>query len=110
VSKSEASRTLIAALKDVLAGGTYLSPKMSQRILRRRVGRGSRSPEEQLSDRELQVFCLIGAGLKTGKIAERLGLSAKTIETYRARLKSKLGVKSAAELALRAAHHTLTDG
>jgi len=110
VSKSEASRTLVAALRTVLAGETYLSPKMSQHILSRRVGRSSRAPEEQLSDRELEVFRLIGSGLKTGQIAERLGLSAKTIETYRARLKSKLGIKTAAELALRAAHHTLTDG
>jgi len=109
VSKCAAGGTLIAALRSVLEGGTYLSQEMSERLDRHRDAQGPRTPKELLSDREFEVFCLIGNGLKTAQIADRLGLSVKTIETYRDRIKAKLEIATAAELALRAAHHTLGD-
>jgi DNA-binding NarL/FixJ family response regulator len=74
---------------------------MTEQLLNRvSTGGGSldRSPVRNLSDRELEVFDLIGRGLSTGEIADKLHLSVKTIETYRAYIKKKLHLKSAAEL------------
>jgi DNA-binding CsgD family transcriptional regulator len=78
---------------------------MSERVLHKVFNGGpaaARSPLEMLSDRELEVFRLIGQGVGTRQIAERLHLSVKTIESYRARLKEKLHAKSANELMIHA--------
>ncbi|MBW3540124.1 MAG: response regulator transcription factor [Planctomycetes bacterium] len=101
VHKSAPTETLLEAIRHVLEGGIHLSPAMSSRLLDQVVGGapvGDRSPVEKLSDRELEVFQMIGEGMITKQIAARLGLSAKTIETYRENIKSKLNLNNAAEL------------
>jgi DNA-binding NarL/FixJ family response regulator len=84
----------------VLAGEVYLSDRMSARILHKLVGGApaAASPVDLLSDRELQVFELIGQGIGTRRIAEKLHLSVKTVETYREHIKLKLKLDNATDL------------
>jgi len=101
VNKHEASRTIIKAIRTVLEGKVYLSQRMTERIVERAVGMGDAvalSPIERLTDREMEVFEMIGQGLTSKQIATRLGLSPKTVDTYRERLKEKFDLKSANEL------------
>lgn len=103
IMKHEAMENLIAAIRCVASGKTYVSPQMSERIVARVTGRGGGAAEEpaplaRLTDRERQVFALMGRGLETRAIATQLDLSVKTIETYHARIKEKLGLKTAHEL------------
>jgi DNA-binding NarL/FixJ family response regulator len=101
VMKHRAVQELREAILRVLAGGLYVSQDMSDRLLRvmARGGHSERgSGMDLLSDREVEVFELIGRGQGNSEIALRLHLSIKTIETYRARIKEKLELKDAAEL------------
>lgn len=101
ISKSHSSDAFIEAMRQVMAGKIYLSPYMTERMLHRVVDGGdnlSHSPIETLSDRELEVFRLIGEGLSTRVIAEKLFLSTKTIETYREHIKRKLNLKNSVEV------------
>jgi DNA-binding NarL/FixJ family response regulator len=102
IMKHEAMENLIGAIRCVASGKTYVSPQMSERIVARVTGRGGAAeepaPMARLTDRERQVFVLIGHGLETRAIATQLDLSVKTIETYHARIKEKLGLKTAHEL------------
>jgi len=104
IMKQEAMQNLIAAIRCVADGKTYVSPQMSERILSRVSGRRAAAggpegaPVERLTDREREVFALIGRGLGTREIAEALSLSAKTVETYHARIKEKLGLANGHEL------------
>jgi DNA-binding NarL/FixJ family response regulator len=101
VSKQEAMEKVIEAIRCVLSGRVYLSAAMSDRMLHR-LARDhqatERSPVETLSDRELEVFEMIGRGRTTAEIAGQLHLSVKTVETHREKVKAKLGLKTAAEL------------
>ncbi len=100
--KSEATETVIDAIRKILDGHIYLSNNMSSRIVSKMVGLGKSSNHgsdmDQLSDRELEVFELLGNGFSTRRIAQRLHLSIKTIETYRAHIKEKLNLTDATEL------------
>ncbi|MFW6161382.1 MAG: response regulator [Planctomycetota bacterium] len=100
--KGKRPRQLVEAIRTALDGGVYLSETMASRLMRRLVDTDAEtaeaSPVESLSDRELQVFTLIGAGLGPTRIAEKLHLSVKTIETYRAHIKRKLNLPDAAAL------------
>ncbi len=99
--KTATEAELLDAMRRVLSGQVYLSATMTSKVLLRRITppRGDhRSPIQALSDRELQVFELIGNGQSTKQIASTLGVDAKTIETYRARIKDKLGLDSAPSL------------
>ena len=89
-----------------------MSQQLAERLLSRIVGGGAaeQSPIETLTDRELEVFGLIGQGLTTRQIADRLQLSYKTIESYRENIKSKLSLKNAAELNRHAVQWTLENG
>lgn len=100
VTKERATEELISAIRQVLQDKVYLSPAMTELLLARTVGGRARtsSPEECLSDRELEVFRLLGQGLTNRAIAEHMKLSPKTVETYRQRIKEKLGVATTAEL------------
>jgi DNA-binding NarL/FixJ family response regulator len=102
LTKEQASDRIIEAIRVVLAGKMFMSPALSERLLRRSVGRGgaklSDSPVEALSDRELEVFRLIGQGTKPQEIADRLHLSVKTVETHRDRIRKKLDLRDANEL------------
>lgn len=101
--KQHPPELLIEAIRQVLKGKIYLSPAMSERLLGKLVGAGPsdrplQSPIEKLSDRELEVLQLIGKGMTTAQVAEKLSLSVKTIETYREHLKQKLQLSSGPEL------------
>ncbi len=100
VEKTEATDAIVSAIRHVLSGGVYLSPAMTESLLRQAAGsgRGGADPVSLLSDRELEVFRLVGLGLDTQQIATRLHLSAKTVETYRGRIKGKFGVDTGTEL------------
>jgi len=101
LNKQDAPAILIKAIRTVLAGKTYVSPEMTERIVMSRVG-GTIEPGQStiasLSDRELEVFTLIGRGQTTGSIASQLHLSVHTIDTYREKLKTKLNIANGAEL------------
>lgn len=100
VSKHEASRTIIHAVRTVLSGRLYLSRRMTEQMVQRAVGAGDdvRSPLERLTDREIEVFEMIGQGLTSRQVARRLNLSPKTVETHREHLKEKLDLKNSNEL------------
>ena len=107
IVKQEAPETVLDAIRTVLDGEVYLSPRMTSAFLRQIVtsgGERGRIGVRQLSDRELEVFQLVGQGLATREIAERLHLSVKTVETHRSRIKGKLGLKSSSELTHHAVH------
>ena len=101
VSKLEADDTIVDAVRYVLRGGIYLSDELKDKLLfGAAVGRkdAMQSPLEVLSDRELEVFEMTGRGMATKEIAERLHLSVKTVESYRARIKTKLNLETGTEL------------
>ena len=101
VMKLEAGDDIVQAVRHVLRGGIYMSDELKDRLLfGAAVGRKAplQSPLEVLSDRELEVFEMTGRGLPTREIAERLHLSVKTVESYRARIKQKLNIETGTEL------------
>lgn len=101
VMKQEATEKVITAIRQVLNGEIYLSARMEKKMMQQLVGGRvvrTGSPLEDLSDRELEVFNLIGQGQGTRQIAEALHLSIKTIESHRAHIKEKLNLKNATEL------------
>lgn len=101
IMKEVATEKVMVAIRRVLAGEVYLSERMSTRILHKLVEGPTRSSEsmlDALSDRELEVFRLIGRGLGTREIAKRLHVSVKTVEAHRAHIKEKLHLASATEL------------
>lgn len=101
VTKARTTADLIDAIRTAHEGEVYLSRKMSSRILNR-VARGKTDdasfPIDELTDRELAVFQMLGEGYGVGEIQERLSLARKTVETYRRRAKEKLGVESVSKL------------
>ena len=104
VMKKEASESVISAIKNILNGKIYVSPDMMAHLLDKFQGNPSAQGAptvDILTDRELEVFRLIGSGLSTREIAERMKLGIKTIGTYRDRIKQKLCIKSATELTRR---------
>ncbi len=112
IMKKEAPEKVIAAIRKVLEGGIYLSETMGDKLLNEFISRKSdtvSSPVELLSDRELEVFQLIGKGLGTRQIAEKLNISIKTVEVYRANIKEKLKLKSSAELVQHAIHWVMRE-
>jgi DNA-binding NarL/FixJ family response regulator len=99
IMKQESGPRMIQAIRQVLAGRIYLSDKISARILENVAGkRPKASPIERLSDREFEVFQLIGRGKSTAQIAQELHLSTKTVEAHRARVKEKLDLRTMPEL------------
>ncbi len=103
INKDQATNKIVEAIRRVLEGKVYLSDAMVETMLHRAVGGGeeavTRSPLGALADRELEVFRLIGQGMKTAEIAHRLHLSVKTIETYRDRIRAKLDLSDGTALA-----------
>jgi DNA-binding NarL/FixJ family response regulator len=99
--KEEAAKEVLTAIKKVLAGDLYISHKMRELILRRMIDAPSIRPIsgiESLTDRELQVFQMLGSGKSTRQIATELVLSFKTIETHRENIKAKMGLADATAL------------
>jgi DNA-binding NarL/FixJ family response regulator len=99
--KDAASENIVTAIRRVLRGDIYVSEAVSSKFLHiiasDKTGM-TKTPIETLSDREFETFRLIGQGLKASQIAAQLHLSVKTIETYRSRIKEKLGLSNAAQL------------
>ena len=101
IMKAEATENVVKAIRQILAGRIYLSDKMTAKMMNKLAGHkvdASSSPVDRLSDRELEVFTMLGQGTGTRQIAEKLYLSVKTIETYRAHIKEKLDLADAEEL------------
>jgi DNA-binding NarL/FixJ family response regulator len=97
IMKHEATDRVLAGLRAVLRGEQFLSPDVERRVAHGTTGE-VQNPVERLSDREFQVYQLIGEGIGPGEIAKRLGLSVKTVETHREHIKSKLGLANGREL------------
>lgn len=101
IMKQEGGRQIMQAIRQVLNGQIYVSPKMSSKILEIFSGRrkeSTSSPMEQLTDREFEVFQLIGQGRSTRQIAEQLHLSVKTVEVHRQNMKQKLALSDGPSL------------
>lgn len=113
ITKNEASSELLKAIKKVMQGEVYVSKNVTARILERMATKGSPAQTggvEALADRELEVFQMLGRGKNTRQIAEALHLGESTVETYRSRIKDKLGLRSSAELYLRAGQWVRENG
>ena len=101
VMKAEAMGNVVTALRKVIGGDIYVSPRFSERLVFKAIHSldgGMGSPVDKLSDRELEVLQLFGRGFGTREIANELHLSIKTIETHRAHIKEKLGFKDGGEM------------
>jgi DNA-binding NarL/FixJ family response regulator len=99
VMKHESPGVLVGAVRDVLDGKIAVSGELRERMLEGLVGcKSEADPVERLSDRELEVFTLIGKGCGAAEIAEKLRISVKTVNAYRDHIKEKLNVPSAADL------------
>ncbi len=101
VIKEQAPQEVLGAIRTVLGGQVYLARGIAALLLHKFVGTGPRAPQgglQRLTDRELHVLQLLGAGLSTREIAQELSLSFKTIETHRENLKRKLGLQNASAL------------
>jgi DNA-binding NarL/FixJ family response regulator len=100
INKRESIRKVIDAVRQVLRGEIYLSPQMASQLLHRAaIGKPlDQDPIETLSNRELEVFEMIGQGMNTQQIARKLSLSPRTVETHRKKIKTKLNVQNSAQL------------
>ncbi len=113
VMKDAGSAKLLEVIRLVLSGQSYVSTQMSARILDAVTGRrprGSTSPIEKLSDREFEVFQMLGGGMSTKEVAKALHLSPKTVDVHRGRIKEKLQLKDAASLIHQAVRWVETQG
>lgn len=113
IMKEAGGENLLTAIRQVLRGEVYVSPKMSARILEGLSGgrpRGSTSPIEKLTDREFEVFQMIGQGKSTRDIAAQLHLSPKTVDVHRGNIKEKLELKDATSLIRHAVRWVETQG
>lgn len=112
VNKKESIENMINAVRQVLKGNVYLSPQMTSRLLHRACGAPAPNgnPLQKLSNRELEVFQMLGNGMTTKQIGRKMKLSPKTIESHRENIKAKLDLKNAAELNRRAVQWVLENG
>jgi DNA-binding NarL/FixJ family response regulator len=111
IMKQEATEKVLIALRRILSNEIYVSDRIANNMLRHYVrGEGAQSsPVTELSDRELEIFRLIGQGHATRQIANELHLSIKTVESYQAHIKEKLSLHSARELLQHAVRWTADD-
>ena len=109
VTKRSASDELVLAVRKILAGKRYISPAFAEKMLFDFESDAEKLPHQSLSDRELQVLCMIGKGKAVNQIAEELHVSANTVRTYRTRILEKIGVKGTSELIHYAVMHGLTE-
>lgn len=113
VMKEAGGHTVLAAIRCVLSGRVYLSEAMSGKVIASFTGRrprGSNSPIEQLSDREFEIFELLGEGKSTREIAGQLHLSPKTVDVHRSHIKRKLELKDSISLIRYAVRWIETEG
>ena len=112
IMKQEATEKVLVAVRRILGGDIYLSDRMANKLLHQYISGGSADMNSRLSalsDRELEVFRLIGEGRSTRQIAEKLHLSVKTVETYQAHIKDKLSLHSGRELVQHAIQASITE-
>lgn len=112
IMKQEATGKVLVALRRILSGEIYVSERIANSMLRHYVRGGhpqQQSSVSDLTDRELEVFRLIGEGQGTRQIAEALHLSVKTVESYQAHIKDKLSLRSARELVQHAVEWTVRE-
>jgi DNA-binding NarL/FixJ family response regulator len=112
LTKQEASKKIIDAIRRILRGEIYVSEKLSSALLQKVAGVRSEAggtPVDLLTDRELEVFQLLGQGLGVREVAERLFISAKTVEAHREHIKKKLKFKNSNELLRFAIQYTLQE-
>lgn len=99
LTKDTAPQNLVEAINTIRNGDQYITPKLAQKLVKEFKGGFDNKPlHESLSDREYEVFCLIGFGLTISEIAEKQLLSPKTVSTYRARILKKMNIKNNAEI------------
>lgn len=100
LNKQDSGEKVIEAIRTVLRGERYVSPEITQRLVSQALGSKdeSKDPIDLLTDRELEIFRMIGQGKTSGAIADVLFLSSHTIDTHRENIKRKLGLKNASEL------------
>ncbi len=112
LNKNESNEKLIEAIRTVLQGDRYVSAETTQRLVSLALGNRAITddPLETLTDRELEIFRLIGAGVSTSAIADQLFLSTHTIDSHREKIKRKLGAKTGAELNRQAVQSMLENG
>jgi len=113
INKREGTHAIVEAIQTVNVGNVYLSERMKNHMIHRSVGRQSsprKTPIETLSNRELEVFRMIGYGSTTAEVSKTLHLSVKTIETHRQRIKHKLQLDAANKLVREAAQWVLENG
>jgi DNA-binding NarL/FixJ family response regulator len=112
IMKQEATEKVLVAIRRILGGGIWVSDRMSSLMMQHYVGgapAAAESPVAGLTDRELEVFRLIGDGHGTRQIAAALHISIKTVESYQAHIKEKLSLRNARELVQRAVQWTISD-
>ncbi len=112
IMKQEASEKVLVALRRILNNEIYVSERIANRMLQRYIGcpsDGRASSISDLTDRELEVFRLIGEGHSTRQIAEQLHISVKTVESYQAHIKEKLSLRSARELVQHAIQWSISE-
>ncbi len=110
LSKGASVEEMVKAIKEVSAGGRYISPTIAQALALSHISGQETSAFEKLSQRELQVMYMLVQGNRVQEISEKLHLSPKTVSTYRYRLFEKLGVHNDAELTRMAINHGILDG
>ena len=113
INKQELPEKVLEAIRQVLAGKLYFSPATTEHLLQRAVGMSPGATEtgmESLTNRELDVFRLIGQGKTSRQIAKDLHLSIKTVETHRENIKGKLGIETVAELSRQAVVWVMENG
>jgi DNA-binding NarL/FixJ family response regulator len=110
LEKANAAERLVEAVRRVHAGGRYITATLAEHLAGQAAGTGQTPSHVKLSARELEVLRLMGSGVSLKEIASRLKVNAKTISTYRARILSKLELRSNAELVRYALEHKLVSG
>ena len=109
LSKRSAPEALIEAISAIAAGRRYIDPELAQKLALAEIEGAARSPIEQLSEREFEVFIRLAGGATVQRIADDLKLSASTIGTHLYNIKQKLGVVNQSELTLLAIRHGLIE-
>src|SRR6185503_4377405 len=109
LTKESAPAKLVQAIRKVVRGGKYVSQSLAEKLVYDLDSDSVRPPHEVLSDREYQVLCMLASGKTVTMIAEELGLSVKTISTYRVRILEKFNMKNNAELTRYAIKEGLVD-
>ena len=113
LTKGETDSDLVATVRTLLAGGHHLTPRMQARAIEQMAGRAAGPglpPEAALTDRELEVYELLGRGFSTREVGDTLRISPKTVETYRGRIKDRLGLSDSTELLHRAIQYAQDRG